>query len=111
MFVLLENLKHTFALQNGYHFINNYFYDARGHRKTFKQLLKEMLNAVSMDPNLTNIINLRNEIIHSGISILTFDAKYNMYIACQNLFREYFLRLLNYRGEYFLVDEDLPRVM
>lgn len=111
MFVLLENLKHTFALERGYPFINGYFRNVTGRAKTFEQLLKEMLSAVGMQPNLTNIIRLRNEIIHSGISVLPFNDKYNMYIACQNLFREYFLRLLNYRGEYLLADEDLPRVM
>lgn len=111
MFVLLENLKHTFAIERGYPFTRGHFRDASGRTKSFEKLLKEMFNVVGMYPDLTKIIKLRNETIHSGMSTLNMNEKEEIYINSHNLFREYFLRLLNYKGEYLLIDKDLPSVI
>ncbi|MFH1061946.1 MAG: hypothetical protein V1747_03555 [Candidatus Omnitrophota bacterium] len=123
MFVLLENLKHTYACHIGYPIFNNNFYPSgttlammrrrsgRPQHKGFKTLLTEMFGNVGMNPSLTDIIDLRNEIIHSGVSRLSFDDRFQKYVSCQNLFREYFLRLLDYFGKFKLCEEDVYRTM
>jgi len=106
LFVLLENLKHTFAVQQGYPFIKGSFRNQGatsskpGGQKSFKCLMNEMFAAVSMSPDVSRIIKLRNELIHSGILVLSFQEKKDIYEFCQDLIREYLLRLLDYKGEY-----------
>lgn len=106
LFVLLEHLKHTFGHQQGNPFIKGCFRNhgattaQLGPKLTFEQLLTAMFGAVGMAPNLTTIISLRNELIHSGISQLDFQAKWAMLSAIQDILREYFLRLWDYHGEY-----------
>lgn len=119
LFVLFENLKHTYAKQRGYPLIGNRFYsmgttnaNRRSRQpKSFKTLLSEMFNTVRMRPNLDDLIKLRNEIIHSGISSLSVEDRYSTYVSCQKIFREYFLRLLKFKGEYKLCDEEQYRTM
>ncbi len=53
-------------------------------------------------PNLSAIVKLRNEIIHSGISQISFEHQKEIYDNCQDLIREYFLRLLGYTGDFRL---------
>jgi hypothetical protein len=45
------------------------------------------------------------------MSLLPFQQKYNIYVSCHNIFREYFLRLVGYNGEYLLADDDIPKNM
>jgi hypothetical protein len=117
LFVLFENLKHTYAQEEGYPFINGHFRAhgativRKGRGKTFKELLTSMFSEVGMTPDFTALISLRNEIIHSGISVLDVSTRYEIYKSCQKLFREYFLRLLKFRGEYKLCDEQTYLVM
>ena len=105
-FVLFENLKHTFALEKGYPYIKGYFRDCGGTRtkpgphKTFEGLLDEMLTSVGMNLDMSKVVHLRNELIHSGIANLNLDDKLRMYKDCQDILREYLLRVLNYKGEY-----------
>ena len=105
-FVLFENLKHTYALEKGYPYVKGYFRDCGatrtkpGPRKTFEGLLDEMLTSVGMNVEMSKVVHLRNELIHSGIANLNLDDKLRMYKDCQDILREYFLRVLNYRGEY-----------
>lgn len=105
-FVLMENLKHTYAKEKGYPFIKGYFRrhgaskKKPGATKSFAGLLEEMFAAVGMKPSLQKAIKLRNEIIHSGISILNYKEQWAIYESCQDILREYILRLLGYRGEY-----------
>jgi len=106
-FVLLENLKHSFALQQGYPYIGGYFRphgataSKLGKAKGFKELLEQMFKQVGMTPALQSIIDLRNEIIHSGISSLSRSAQTTIYDNCQDIVREYLLRLLGYTGQYY----------
>ncbi|GAH40448.1 unnamed protein product, partial [marine sediment metagenome] len=105
-FVLYENLKHTFAIKQGYPFINGFFRPhgattSKARTKGFKELLQEMFNAVRMTPNLDAIISLRNELIHSGISKLSLPKYIDIYTECHDILREYLLKLLQYTGPYF----------
>ncbi len=105
-FVLLENLKHTFAKQRGYPFIDGYYRhrDATaavpGKPLRFKKLLGEMLRAVAMANPLVSIVKLRNELIHSGVASLSFEEHQAILNDCQDLLREYLLRLLAFRGPF-----------
>jgi len=102
MFVLFENLKATFASERGYRFEKGYYRKPSGQRWTFELLLKEMFCKVGMNPSLDEIIDLRNEIIHSGISQMSYDEQYRIYGKCQDIAREYLLRLLDFSGSFFL---------
>jgi hypothetical protein len=80
----------------------------KGHRKpsgeawSFVSLLTEMFARVEMKPLLQEIKNLRDEIIHSGLSRTAGDEQDRIYEACQDFGREYILRLLNFMGCFFL---------
>jgi hypothetical protein len=105
-FVLLENLKHTFAKQRAYPFIDGYYRrrgataEAPGKPLGFKKLLGEMLRSVGMTNSLVSIVKLRNELIHSGVASLSFEEHQAILADAQDLIREYLLRLLAYRGRY-----------
>lgn len=105
-FVLLENLKTTFAHQQGYPFIKGYFRNFGstaanpGKKLSFQVLLTTMFAAVAMNPSLQAIIDLRNELIHSGLTTLDFHGKWQMLEQCQDIIREYLLRLLNFTGHF-----------
>lgn len=102
MFVLFENLKATFASELGYRFKNGYYYQPSGKKWSFKSLLQEMFCKVGMNPSLDEIIALRNEIIHSGISQMSYDEQHRIYGKCQDIAREYLLRLMGFSGSFFL---------
>jgi hypothetical protein len=103
MFILLENLKSTFADEQGYPFHDGYYRKASGKVWSFKALLSDMFKKVGMpSPNLSAIVDLRNEIIHSGISQTSFEHQRDIYDNCQDLMREYLLRLLGYTGDFLL---------
>lgn len=103
LFVLLENLKSTFAQEQGYPFKKGYYRKSSGGKLFFATLLAEMFEKVKMDsPDLSAIKKLRNEIIHSGISQTPYDYQEEIYDSCQDLIREYLLRLLGYTGPFRL---------
>jgi len=102
MFVLLENLKATFASFCGYQYSSGYYQKPSGGRWSFKGLLIEMFNDVSMNPSIDSIKALRDEIIHSGISQLPYDMQMSIFENCQDVVREYFLRLMGFSGSFFL---------
>ncbi|SDE76432.1 hypothetical protein SAMN05192589_1335 [Paracidovorax valerianellae] len=105
-FITLENLKHSYANSKGYAFVGNYFRKTTGKatKKTpkyfFSDLATEMLNEVGMPAPASNIYSLRNELIHSGLSSLTFHEQLERYEDVHDLIREYLLRLLGYKGAY-----------
>ena len=61
-----------------------------------------MFNDVSMNPSIDSIKALRDEIIHSGISQLPYDMQMSIFENCQDVVREYFLRLMGFSGSFFL---------
>ena len=101
IFILLENLKSSYADINGYIFKNG-SYIKNGKKGTFKSLLVEMFHSVGISPELSKVVKLRNEIIHSGLSQLDFEEQYNIFSFCKELSGEYLLRLLNYDGVFYL---------
>ena len=101
IFILLENLKSSYAENNGYTFHKGY-YRKNGVKGTFKLLLSEMLLSVGITPKLSKVVKLRNEIIHSGLSRLHFEEQTDIFSLCKELAGEYLLRLLNYDGVFYL---------
>lgn len=102
MFMLFENLKATFASERGYRFKKGYYRKPSGKPWSFKLLLQGMFCKVGINPSPDEIIVLRNEIIHSGISQMSYDEQYKIYGKCQDIAREYLLRLMGFSGSFFL---------
>ena len=106
-FVLLENLKSSYAHSKNIPYINNFFRKGPNPNKKsatygFSELLKMMLNEVGMTNDLSMVKKTRNEIIHSGLTELPYDEAHKLYDEIHDLIREYLLRLLDYRGEYLI---------
>ncbi len=101
-FVLLENLKHTYARAKQIKYVKGNFRKPNGKVYYFKELLEIMFEEVSMHPDLQSVKNLRNEIIHSGLSQEPYHQQAAMYENIQDLLREYILRLLGFHGTYLV---------
>lgn len=104
-FVLLENLKHTYALSEGIPFVKGFFRTGTSSNAdtiSFKAMLTRMFNAVGMKPNLDQVVSLRNSIVHSGVSGLSHHANWIAYEQIQEFVREYLLRLLGFKGSYVM---------
>jgi hypothetical protein len=101
-FVTLESLKYTFAESRKYPIIKGYF--RKSDLKTpfsFIELLEQMFLEVGMVfNNKANIKDLRDEIIHSGLSRNDFNYNYKIFIHAQNLIREYLIKLLGYSNSF-----------
>lgn len=106
VFVALESLKHTFAHSKKITYADGAFRKPewkngeRGKTYSFKKLVEMMLAEVGMTYDLTSVINLRNDLIHSGLSMESYNSKNEIYADVHDLLREYLLRLLGYRGLY-----------
>lgn len=108
LFISLESLKDTYARDNAIPYEKGAFRKLKkphqkiGRAFTFQELLLKMIRSVNMGKNLQKMVNLRNEIVHSGLSQKSHSEQIQMYEDVQDLLREYILRLLNFRGKYFL---------
>lgn len=103
LFILLENLKSTFAKEQGFQFDGRNYLKPSGSAWTFNGLLSEMVKGVGMrQPDLGPIVDLRNEIVHSGASQTSFKHQNQIYDDCQDIAREYLLRSWGYSGEFRL---------
>ncbi|BCD95907.1 hypothetical protein [Marinagarivorans cellulosilyticus] len=100
LFVLLENLKSSYAKSKSYKYKSGYYWTSSNEKYYFKTLLQEMFESVSMEVSLTEIKNLRNEIVHSGLSHLSHDEQFSIYATCRDIVTEYFLRLIKYKGSF-----------
>lgn len=104
-FVLLENLKDTFARAKGIPYVKGFFRKGAGPKAakySFEELLQLMLAEVGMRRGLKRIVRLRNEIVHSGLSRRPHSKNRAMYEKIHDILREYLLRLLGYRGQYLV---------
>lgn len=111
IFIALENMKGTYAKAEGIPFVGGYFRKVSTPPKpnpkkepsySIEEMLKKMLNEVGMKRSLKRLISLRNEIIHFGLSRKPFESMRNNYDDCQDIIREYLLRLLGYKGKFFI---------
>lgn len=105
VFATLEGLKDTYAQAKNIPYKKGYFRKTpkptKGDdRYTFTELLDKMLRDCGMRRCLKRIVSLRNEIIHSGISILSFSSQSTLCERTHDIIREYLLRLLGYKGSY-----------
>lgn len=104
-FVLLENLKDTFARAKGIPYVKGFFRKGAGPKAakySFEELLHLMLAEVGMKRGLKRVVRLRNEIVHSGLSRRPHSKNWAMYEKIHDILREYLLRLLGYRGQYLV---------
>lgn len=100
-FILLENLKASYA-HDVYTFKKgNYYALGSKAKKTYAELVTEMFELVGM-PQTNTWKDLRNAIIHSGLCELSPEDMHEQYSLCRDAITEYFLRLLGYQGEFFL---------
>lgn len=99
-FILLENLKASYA-DGVYQFKKGYYRNNDDKVQNFAPLVKEMFEQVGM-PETDTWVNLRNEIIHSGLCTLGPEDIYKQYSLCRDAITEYLLRLLGYQGKFFL---------
>lgn len=107
-FVLVENLKHTYAMSEGIPFVNGFFRKGPSPKDkpiSFEVMLIRMFKAVGMTPALNGIKSLRNAVVHSGVSDLTHNAKREAYEQIQELVSEYLLRLLGFKGSYVVYSD------
>ncbi|MDP8567350.1 hypothetical protein [Methylophilus aquaticus] len=107
IFMLLENLKSTYAHTKNIPFRSGFFRKEPRPSKgkdtySFEELLKMMFDEVGISKELDQVIIVRNEIIHSGLTELSHDAAVKLHDEIHDLCREYLLSLLGYRGEYLL---------
>jgi len=112
--VILENLKHTFSVNNtDYKADRNKFYQ-RSKRKgnealTFNQILTEMIKQVNLPSDfifdLPKIIKNRNNIIHQGLLNCSPKEMGKQYEDMVCSIRVYLLSLLEYKGHYYSFDE------
>jgi len=76
---------------------------------SLKELLEEMFNAASV-PNvdLTQLVSVRNAIIHEGKSNLSVKDLVEQLYIYQDYIREYLLRIIGFKGDFMLFSS--PRI-
>ena len=99
--VLLENLKHTYGTHLQYAIKGGKFVDpVTKARLGFQDMMNLMFSAVGMTPGLQPLVDLRNEVLHTGVASLTHAQQKLQYDAATDLIREYLLRLLGFKGNF-----------
>ena len=99
--VLLENLKHTYGTHLQYAIKGGKFVDpVTKARLDFQDMMNLMFSAVGMAPGLQPLVDLRNEVLHTGVATLTHAQQKLQYDAATDLIREYLLRLLGFKGNF-----------
>ena len=61
-----------------------------------------MFCEVGMVIHLDHIIHMRNEVVHNGLSESSYDHIWSVYESAQDVIREYLLRLLEYKGYFWI---------
>ena len=99
--VLLENMKQTYGTQLQYAIKGGKFVDpVTKARLGFQDMMNLMFSAVGMAPGLQPLVDLRNEVLHTGVASLTHAQQKLQYDAATDLIREYLLRLLGFKGNF-----------
>jgi len=110
IFIILENLKGTYAHVHHIPFFKGFRKISSPPKASLKKeptipfetLLKDMLHEVGMKRGIKRLIELRNEIIHFGLSRKPFRVLTGYYNNGQDIVREYLLRLLGYEGNFLI---------
>lgn len=119
IFIILENLKSTYARYSKIPFVGGFYRELsdppkanpkKERKLSFEVLLQGMLRSVGMRVRLKRMVNLRNEIIHFGLSRKPYESLRINYDFCHDIVREYLLRLLGYKGEYLIYSKACRRV-
>jgi hypothetical protein len=107
LFLVLECLKDSYARQQGIPFSNGRFRKPQGIRPiarcppwSFADLLRAMLAAEKTRRGIKRIVDLRNQLIHSGISRWPRRTQLRVHRSTMVVIEEYLLRLLRYRGVF-----------
>lgn len=112
--IILESLKPTFAHQKYEYDGSGFLEPTKGKPKcangskctqrylSFETLLKEMFAEAGMEPDLKDIKKLRNEVVHNGLSEKSYEDMRAIYEHAQDLIREYLLRILGYKGHFWI---------
>jgi hypothetical protein len=107
---VLECLKSTYAKQAGYKYHKPAWRRISSPPKpnpknepivNFEKLLREMFGKVGMRRPLRRLIQLRNDIVHNGVSARPHESQFTTYEYAQELAREYLLRLLGFHGQFY----------
>jgi hypothetical protein len=107
LFVAMESLKDTYAREARIPYAKGYYrkpvrkLGGIGAPFSFNELLLKMLRSMGMRRTVKQVVGLRNEIIHSGLSRKPHSQQMRMYERVQDLVREYLIRLLSYHGVYY----------
>jgi hypothetical protein len=102
--ITFENLRDSFARDEGYPHIAGYFQEKGTVKKDpssrvgIKRHLEEMFNAVGMMADAQRIVDTRNEVVHTGLYGRGDVAEIHDFL--ETALREYFLRLVGYRGKF-----------
>ncbi|KEH07108.1 hypothetical protein GY14_29930 [Delftia tsuruhatensis] len=101
--VLLENMKQTYGTQSQFAFKRGKFVDpVRKGPLSFQEMVKLMFSSVGMTPSLQSLVDLRNEVLHTGMASMTIQQQKAQYDAATDLIREYLLRLLGFKGNFLI---------
>lgn len=101
--VLLENMKQTYGTQLQFAFKGGKFVDpVTNSRLGFQDIMNRMFGAEGMTPSLQPLVDLRNEVLHTGVATLTLQQQKAQYDAANDLIREYLLRLLGFKGDFLV---------
>ena len=99
--VLLENMKQTYGTQLKFAFKDGKYVDPETKKKIdFRVMMSRMFRAEGMTPSLQPLVNLRNEVLHTGVASMTIQQQKAQYDAATDLIREYLLRLLGFKGTF-----------
>lgn len=73
-----------------------------GQRGRFVNRVKQMLSEVGMQRGLTQLVKLRNRLVHEGLAGVPNSTLCKHHDRLHDILREYLLRLLEYQGPYLL---------
>ena len=100
--VAFESLKTTFATCAGIDFHHGRFRERNPNGKwqnlSFEVLVNRMLKSQRMPPIRRNIVSLRNEIIHRGVSEKPVERLADLYAEMMSVATKYLLRVTGFRG-------------
>jgi hypothetical protein len=102
--IAFENLRHNWAVDSGYPWIKGFFREKGattakpGPPVGIQRHFEEMFGEVHMACDAQRIVETRNEVVHTGLySDATNEEMHNF---LETSLREYFLRVLGYRGPF-----------